>query len=65
MVKAQRFVYANKYVGEAKETDFALVTEELGDLKDGGKCLVAPKNRCRAKSNPHVLYILSRAQRFS
>lgn len=37
MVKAQRFVYAKKFVGEPKETDFILETEELQPIKDGGE----------------------------
>lgn len=37
MVKAQRFVYAKKFVGEPKETDFTLETEELAPIKDGGE----------------------------
>lgn len=37
MVKAQRFVYAKRFVGEPKETDFTLETEELAPIKDGGK----------------------------
>lgn len=37
MVKAQRFVYAKRFVGAPKEDDFALVTEELAPIKDGGK----------------------------
>lgn len=37
MVKAQRFVYTSRFVGEPKETDFTLETEELAPIKDGGK----------------------------
>lgn len=37
MVKAQKFIYAKKFVGEPKETDFTLETEELAPIKDGGR----------------------------
>lgn len=43
MVKAQRFAYANKFVGAPKETDFSLETEELAPIKDGGTLYIGRK----------------------
>lgn len=37
MVKAQKFIYNKRFVGEPKLTDFTLEEEELPALKDGGK----------------------------
>lgn len=37
MVKAQKFIYSKRFVGEPKLTDFSLEEEELPDLNDGGK----------------------------
>lgn len=36
MVKAHRFVYAKKFEGEPKLTDFTLEEEELPALNEGG-----------------------------
>lgn len=36
MVKAQKYMYVNSFVGEPKITDFQLVDEELPTLKDNG-----------------------------
>lgn len=38
MVKAQKFIYAKRFVGEPKTSDFQLVDEELPALKDNGEC---------------------------
>lgn len=35
MVIAKRWIKANNFVGELKPTDFKLVEEDLGPLKDG------------------------------
>lgn len=37
MVKAQKFIYNKRFVGEPKLTDFTLEEEELPALMDGGK----------------------------
>lgn len=37
MVKAQKFIYNTRFVGEPKLSDFTLEEEELPDLNDGGK----------------------------
>lgn len=37
MVKTHRFVYAKKFAGEPKETDFTLETEDLAPIQNGGK----------------------------
>lgn len=39
MVKTKKFIYAKRFNGEPKETDFQLVEEELPPLKDGGRSL--------------------------
>lgn len=36
MVKAQKFIYNTRFVGEPKLSDFTLEEEELPDLNDGG-----------------------------
>lgn len=36
MVKAEKFIYAKRFRGEPKLTDFELKTEELPSLQDGG-----------------------------
>lgn len=38
MVKAQKFIYARRFEGEPKPSDFDLQEEELPPVKDGGKC---------------------------
>lgn len=43
MVHAKKFSYINHFDGEPKATDFRLESEELPDLKDGGKYYVARK----------------------
>lgn len=35
MVKAKVFIYANKFEGEPKPTDFELIEEDLPAIKDG------------------------------
>lgn len=40
MVKAQKFVYKQPFVGEPKVTDFQLVEEELPELKDNGELII-------------------------
>lgn len=37
MVVAKKYVYAEKFVGEPKLSDFKLVEEELPPLKENGK----------------------------
>lgn len=37
MVKARKFIQAQKFVGEPKLTDFELQDEELAALNDGGE----------------------------
>lgn len=37
MVQAKKFIYAKRYEGEPKVTDFKFVEEDLPPLKDGGK----------------------------
>lgn len=37
MVKAHKFVYARKYVGEPKESDFTLESDDLAPIGDNGK----------------------------
>lgn len=38
MNRTKRFVYAKRFEGLPKITDFQLVEEDLPELKDGGKC---------------------------
>lgn len=37
MVKAKKFLYAKRFVGEPKPSDFELVEEELPALKENGE----------------------------
>ena len=37
MVKSKKFVRVEEYSGIPKVSDFKIVEEELGELKDGGK----------------------------
>lgn len=37
MVKAKKFIYAKRFDGFPKITDFRLEEEELPELKDGGQ----------------------------
>ena len=37
MVKAKKFVLAEKFEGQPKKSNLRLETEDLPDLKDGGK----------------------------
>lgn len=39
MVNAKKFIYAKRFDGEPKVTDFELREEELPALKNGGKCV--------------------------
>lgn len=36
MVRAKKFIYAKRFEGEPKLTDFKLVEEELPELQEGG-----------------------------
>lgn len=36
-VRAQKYVLTKYFQGEPKQSDFMVVEEELGDLKDGGE----------------------------
>lgn len=44
VVTAKKYVFAEKFVGEPKPTDFKLIEEELPSLKENGEIFGEQKN---------------------
>lgn len=57
MVKAKKFIYAKRFDGEPKLSDFELIEEELPSLKDGGKIFYT-FFFFESKNDQHYIYVL-------